>query len=227
MAVGACMTNMPKVTRDGALVTIELCNPDRRNALTVEVLQAISSAAHDASEASVLLLQGDGPVFCSGFDMDLVRERDGYLQQLIDALSNTIRTIRRCPATTLVQVQGAAVAGGCALALSCDVVAASATARFGYPVHQLGISPAVTLPVLLPAAGGFARRMVTDGRLYGAKLLHEYGIVHQLLAEGEPPDTIVEQLLNRGTHAAHITKQWLNELEHAYDNERFDGPASG
>ena len=165
--------------------------------------------------------------FGSGFDMDLVREREGYLQELISTLSKTIRSLRRCPATTLVHVQGAAVAGGCALALSCDVVAASATARLGYPVHQLGISPAVTLPILLPAAGGFARRMVTDGRLYGAKLLHKYGIVHQLLAEGEPLDTMLEQLLNRGTHAAHVTKQWLNELEHAYDNERFDGPASG
>jgi len=221
------MTTMPYIAREGARVTIALRNPDRRNALTVEVLQAIEQAAHDASDASVLLLRGAGPVFCSGFDMDLVREQDGYLQQLIDALSKTIRSLRRCPATTLVHVQGAAVAGGCALAMACDIVTAPASARFGYPVHQLGISPAVTLPVLLPAAGGFARRMVTDGRLYGAKLLHEHGIVHVLLAEGASPDALVEQLLNRGTHTSHVTKQWLNELEHAWDDERFDGPARG
>jgi enoyl-CoA hydratase/carnithine racemase len=219
------MTNLPLVSRDSGLVTVTLQNPDRRNALTVEVLQAIYQVANDASEASVLLLRGSGPVFCSGFDMDLVRSQEGYLEQLIEWLSKAIRALRRCPATTLVHVQGAAVAGGCALAMSCDLIAASATARFGYPVHQLGISPAVTLPVLMPAAGGFARRMVTDGRLYGAKLLHERGLVHQLLEEGESTDTLVEQLLNRGTHAAQVTKQWLNELEQAYDDDRFDGPA--
>jgi len=208
------------------LVRIKLTNGERRNALTVEVLQSITAQAHAASEASVLHLCGEGPVFCSGFDMDLVRETDGYLQQLIEALSTTIRALRRCPATTVVHVQGAAIAGGCALAMACDIVVAEAGAKFGYPVHQLGISPAVTLPVLLPAAGGKARSMVMDGRLHTAERLAEHGIVHHLLGEGETSDTIIESLLKRGTHASHVTKQWLNELEGAFEDERFDGPAS-
>jgi enoyl-CoA hydratase/carnithine racemase len=211
---------------DGQLVRIELTNGDRRNALTVEVLQSIAAQTHAASEASVLHLCGEGPVFCSGFDMDLVRERDGYLQDLIEALSQAIKALRRCPATTLVHVQGAAIAGGCALAMACDIVVAEAGAKFGYPVHQLGISPAVTLPVLLPAAGGKARSIVTDGRLYSAEHLAKHGIVHHVLAAGETSDAIIESLLKRGTHASHVTKQWLNELEGAFDDERFDGPAA-
>ena len=213
----------PLVVTDGNLCRVTLNHPERRNALTVDVLQAVEEAAQQASAASVVLLSGNGPVFCSGFDMDKVRENDGYLQQLISALSRTIRALRRCPATTVVHVQGAAIAGGCALAVACDLVLAETGARFGYPVHALGISPAVTLPVLLPSAGGRARSILTDGRLYQAKVMAEHGIVHVLLDEGASSASIVESLLQRGTHASHVTKQWLNELEGVYDNDRFDG----
>lgn len=215
----------PLIDVQGELCRIKLNHPERRNALTVDVLQAIEQAVQQASKASVVLLSGAGPVFCSGFDMDNVREQDGYLQQLIAALSRTIRALRRCPATTLVHVQGAAIAGGCALAVACDIVMAETGSRFGYPVHQLGISPAVTLPVLLPAAGGFARRMVTEGRLYTAETLADKGVVHALLPEDGSSEAMVQTLLKRGTYASHVTKQWLNELEGAYDNDRFDGVA--
>ncbi|MCH2135160.1 MAG: enoyl-CoA hydratase/isomerase family protein [Phycisphaerales bacterium] len=209
-----------------ALHVFTLSNPDRRNALTVNVLESIAQAARDADAASVLLIKGEGPVFCSGFDMDLVRADPEELQRLIHALSHAIRAIRRTKATTVVHIQGAAVAGGCALAMACDVVVARAGARLGYPVHALGISPAVTLPVLLPAAGGVARRMVMDGRLHRAEQLLTHGIVHHLLEASDSIDPIIESLLKRGLHASHVTKQWLNELEAAWDDSRFDGPAA-
>ena len=201
---------------------IELTNPDRRNALTVDVLHSIAEQANAASASSVLLLTGQGRVFCSGFDMDLVRTRDSYLQQLITALSCAIKAIRRCNATTVVHVQGAAIAGGCALAMACDIVTAQPDAKFGYPVHALGISPAVTLPVLLPAAGGRARSLLMGGDLVTGEIMHAHGIVHQLCNN---PDALVQTLLQRGTHASHATKQWLNELEGALCDRRFDGPA--
>ena len=209
---------------DGTLIRIELTNPERRNALTVEVLQSITEQANASGHASVLLLVGLGKVFCSGFDMDLVRQREGYLQELITALSAAIKALRRCNATTVVHVQGGAIAGGCALAMACDIVTARADAKFGYPVHKLGISPAVTLPVLLPAAGGKARSLLMGGDLVTADTLHAHGAVHQLI---DDPDALVQSLLQRGTHAAHVTKQWLNELEGAQCDERFDGPAGG
>ena len=125
-------------------------------------------------------------------------------------------------ATTVVHVQGAAIAGGCALAMACDIVTAQPDAKFGYPVHALGISPAVTLPVLLPAAGGRARSLLMGGDLVTGKIMHAHGIVHQLC---DNPDALVQRLLQRGTHASHATKQWLNELEGALCDKRFDGPA--
>ena len=207
------------------LVRIQFDNPDRRNALTVDVLEQVAEQATAATDASVLHLCGQGSVFCSGFDMDLVRGQEGALQALIKALSKAIAALRRCPATTVVDVQGAAIAGGCALAMACDVVVARHGAMFGYPVHKFGISPAVTLPVLLPAAGGRARSLLMSGGLLDAAAMEEAGIVHHLLDVDASIEQIIDPLLARGTQAAHVTKQWLNELEGAYEDERFDGPA--
>lgn len=215
------------VTRTDALVEVTLTAPDRRNALSVEMLDAIAAATVEHADASVLLLRGEGRVFCSGFDLDAVRSDPAHVEVLIEHLSQTCRMLRRCPATTLAVVQGAAVAGGCALAVACDILVAHPEARFGYPVHALGISPAVTLPVLLPTAGGRARSLLLDGTLREAAELHDAGIVHGLLGDADSFDAQVDALLSRGTAAAHATKTWLNELEGAYDDARFDGPVEG
>ncbi len=212
---------------DGPMHEIRLNDPDRRNALDLSSLASISAAAQRASDAQVLLLTGAGDAFCGGFNVPLMKRDPAIVDQLIAALSKACRELRRCPATVVVDVQGAAIAGGCALAVSADVLIARRGARLGYPVHALGISPAVTIPVLLPSAGGLARSMLMSGRLYRAEHLHRHGVVHALLDPEADRRGITEPLLARGQAAAHATKAWLNVLDGSLDDDRFDGPVEG
>ncbi len=221
------MTAKLQITSDPAVHIITLAAPERRNALDVAMLEAIAGAASNAADASVLLLRGEGEAFCGGFDVELMRRSPDIVDELIDRLSLACRALRRCPATVVADVQGAAIAGGCALAVSADVLVAREGAKLGYPVHALGISPAVTIPVLLPASGGRARSMLMSGRVQRAEDLAAAGIVHQLLSTSASIQPTIDHLTSRGTKAAQATKAWLNELEEAGDDARFDGPVEG
>jgi len=219
------MTSRVDIRTDGDLTTITLARPEVRNALDVAMLEAIAKGA--CCETPILLLRGEGEAFCGGFDVPLMRRDPDAVNQLIAALSTTCRSLRRSDATVLVDVQGAAVAGGCALAVSADILLAREGARLGYPVHPLGISPAVTIPLLLPAIGGGARSLLMSGRLERAESLRDQGLVHHLLPTGEPLDPVLDHLRQRGSTASAATKQWLNALDGSLLDERFDGPVEG
>lgn len=221
------MTSLIHVDQTADCVQITLQAPDRRNALDPDMIHRITEVARASDGASVLLLKGQGCTFCAGFDVQLMRQQPDSVEVLIAALSQACRALRRCSATVVVDVQGAAVAGGCALAMSADILIARKGARLGYPVHALGISPAVTLPVLIPAADGLARTMVMNGRLHTAESLAAHGVVHHVLDPDDDIAQIMNPLLQRGHHAARATKQWLNTLEDSWNDERFDGPVEG
>jgi enoyl-CoA hydratase/carnithine racemase len=221
------MSKHVHVTQAETVHTVTLAAPSRRNALDIAMLEAITAAAESAANASVLILEGEGQTFCAGFDVERLQAGPEAVHALISALSTTCRALRRCPATVLADVQGAAVAGGCALAVTADILLAREGARLGYPVHSLGISPAVTIPILLPAAGGLARTMLMNGRLHDAAALHAAGLVHHLLPVDGDRQPLVSGLSARGLEASHATKAWLNELELADDDSRFDGPVAG
>jgi len=215
------------INLERGVVSVTMQAADRRNALDLQMLESIRDAASHASDASVLVLAGSGPAFCAGFNVAMMRQGAQVVDSLVESLSQTCRALRRCPATVLADVQGAAIAGGCALAVSADILVARRGSVLGYPVHALGISPAVTIPVLLPAAGGRARSMLMGGEIHPAELLYDHGIVHHLLDPEADLAAIVDHLQARGTDASRATKRWLNSLENAGDERRFDGPVTG
>jgi enoyl-CoA hydratase/carnithine racemase len=128
-------------------------------------------------------------------------------------------------------VHGAAIAGGCALVSACDFVVVSATAKLGYPVHALGVSPAVTIPTLMPAIGaGAARAMLMGGELVGGAAAKRVGLADRVSTDdaGVERDAraLCATIAAHGKTAVRATKAWLNELEGALDDARFDGPTT-
>ena len=115
-------------------------------------LPALHDVANDHS-IHIVLLRGEGRAFCAGFDLPAALEQPDLMEQFIERLSGTLRAVRRLPHVVVAAVQGGAIAGGCALVTACDFVMASPDAKFGYPVHRLGISPAVTIPTLQQTMG--------------------------------------------------------------------------
>ena len=224
-----------KLGFEDSIATIVLNDPKRRNAMSIAMFDALDDALSNVaprSDVHVLLLRGNGKAFCSGFDLAAAIDDPTLMKQYIDRLSTTIRTLRRLPQVVVAAVHGAAIAGGCAMVSACDIVIASATAKFGYPVHKIGVSPAVNIPTLQQAIGpGAARSLLMGGELIDGATAHSQGLVHHLADDDEAvlakAISMCQRLTEQSPQALRVTKHWLNELDGSLDNDLFDGPRDG
>lgn len=207
-----------------ALITLDRAH--KRNALTPVMLASLCGAVDRATSAGAIVLLGAGETFCAGFDLDLCRDSpDGAaMRELLGGLSRAIVTLRSAPCPVVAGVQGAAIAGGCALLGGADVVISEPRARFGYPVLRLGVSPAVSVPFLTLAVGaGPARCRLLDTALVDAPEAVRIGLVHELAADaGAVPEwaiAVAEALAAKPRRAMAMTKRWLGDT--AGEGARF------
>jgi methylglutaconyl-CoA hydratase len=216
---------------DCGVLHITLNDPKRRNALGIEMFTEFDLALLKCrDDTRCVLLAGEGSVFCSGFDMKACVDDLSMLKTYIVRLSKLIRSLRRLPVPVVVAAHGAAIAGGCALLTGCDFIVGSSDGTYGYPVHQLGISPAVTIPTLFQKLGeGRARSMILGGELmHGVDALACGLLTH---VEETAQDTksraiaFAESLAQKSPHALQTTKRWLNELDGSLEDDWFDAPA--
>jgi enoyl-CoA hydratase/carnithine racemase len=137
------------------------------------------------------------------------------------------RSLRRLPQIVIAHVHGAAIAGGCAILSACDFIVVAPDCKLGYPVHAIGISPAVTIPTLRLALGdGPARSLLMSGEIIEGSEAHRRGLATHLAtsADALPAEVMaLAQLLTRkGTHALRATKAWLNELDGSNADANFE-----
>lgn len=211
---------MIRTTIDGGLGRIALARPDRRNALTPDMLNALSIAANELGPVcDAILMYGEGPAFCAGFDLDLCRDDPGgaVLGRLLEGLWGAVRTFQAQPCPVILAVHGAAVAGGCALLGGADIVVAERAAKIGYPVTRLGISPGVSAPFLsgqIPS--GAVRELQLDPGLVTGQHALDLGLVSEVVdgseAAIERATRIAQDLRSKPRDAARATRRWLQEL---------------
>lgn len=208
-----------------------LNRPEKRNALTPDMLANIVSSLEmvrqETRRTGAVVLAGEGPVFCAGFDLSLCRDDQNMTASLLARLSGAVRSLRRMARPVVVAAHGAAIAGGCALLSGGDVVVTDRHAKLGYPVVKLGVSPAVTAPALGGAVQDSAvRRLLLDPRLIRGEEAVRIGLAHELV--NEPADVrsraieIASALACKPAHAMGVTKRWLNEIEGVDRDDRFD-----
>ena len=216
---------------DEPIMSLVLNDPDRRNALSNSVfddlercLDAVETAIASRS-CHVLRIGGEGPAFCAGFDLDAMAD-DGLLPSFLERLGSLCRRLRRLDAVVVAEVHGPAVAGGCAIVSACDIVHAGPDARFGYPVHRLGISPAVSIPTLKPAVeSGGARFMMLGGQLVDAATARRLGLAHEVHesreALAEAVDALCARLGAMDATTLRETKRFQNELDGTATDDAF------
>lgn len=169
-------------------------------------------------ETIVVVLRSHGNAFCAGFDLNQCVCDPSLLASFVDRLGKLATSLRTLPAVVVARVHGPALAGGCALVAACDIVCASESATFGYPVHRIGISPAVSLPTLMATSGlGGARALTMSGEIVNARRARELGLVHFIATDEQSlhqlESDITESLIKKGPTALRATKQWLNEVD--------------
>lgn len=201
--------------------TITLDRPERRNALTPDMLTALIDAAERAAQlGDAVLIRGEGPVFCAGFDLVMCQDspNGATLRLLLTGLSEACRALRALERPVVIAAHGAAIAGGCALLGGADVVVADREATLGYPVVRLGVSPAVSVPFLRLSVGdGRARELTLRPDTVSGARAFELGLVHVLVESpalvGPEAARIAAELAAKPAHAIAQTKRWLNRIE--------------
>ena len=227
------MTNLVETnhSQEGVL-TITLNDPEKRNALGVAMFDAIDNAIESCDDSvHCVLLCGDGPAFCAGFDMQACSEDLDLVGVYINRLSTLVRSLRRLPVPVVVAAHGAAIAGGCAVLTGCDFIVGSVDGKYGYPVHQLGISPAVTIPTLNQRLGyGRARSLLLGGEILDGNEAHSIGLLTHLcdddISVQKTAATLATSIAEKPPHAIRVTKQLLNELDGSLEDSLFDPPTA-
>ena len=224
---------MVNTTFDSTVATISLNDPARRNALSLAMFDALDASLRELTardQTSVVILRGQGNSFCAGFDLGAVLNDPPLMATYIRRLSAVNRSLRRLPHVVIAAAQGAAIAGGCALLTACDLVIVSRQTKLGYPVHRLGVSPAVTIPTLQQMIGsGPARALLMSGELIDGSTAHRLGLASHLV---DLDDQVVDRatelartIARHGPNSIRMTKHWLNELDGSLNDSVFNAPA--
>jgi methylglutaconyl-CoA hydratase len=178
-----------QLAHDAAVATITLNRPDKRNAISFELIDDLLRGLDEVaqSRAQVLIITGAGKAFCSGMDLDDLKALIGRSaeQNLKDSetMVRLFRSLYEFPKVTIAAVNGAAIAGGTGLALLCDFTLAVPEAKFGYTEVRIGFVPAIVSTFLLRQVGEKqARDLLLTGRIIGAEEAARIGLINEILA---------------------------------------------
>ncbi|HEU5010708.1 MAG TPA: enoyl-CoA hydratase-related protein [Gaiellaceae bacterium] len=205
-----------KIERDGRVLRVTLARPERRNAFDAALIAELAEAFADVGDARAVLLEGEGPSFCAGADVEWQRASVelSYEENVEDAmrLYRMLETIDACPVPLVCCVHGFALGGGSGLVACADVAVAWPDAVFGFTEVRLGIVPAVISPFVIPRIGAAARRYFLTGERFDAAEALRIGLVSEVAVDaGERAEQIVRDILEGGPIAVREAKRLVRE----------------
>jgi len=206
---------------DTGVATITLNRPDKRNAISFELIDDLLGALHEVetSDAIVLILTGSGKAFSSGLDLENLKALIGRSpeQNLQDSetMVRLFRSLYEFSKVTIAAVNGAAIAGGTGLALLCDFTLAVPEAKFGYTEVRIGFVPAIVSTFLLRQVGEkHARDLLLTGRIIGADEAERMGLINEIV----PPENLMARarelaalLMENSPASLRATKKLLSD----------------
>jgi enoyl-CoA hydratase/carnithine racemase len=174
---------------DAGIATVTMNRPDQRNAMNTALLKGLGSALDQLDgrrDVRVVVVRGAGPAFCAGMDLKEMQERRGEA----DPEGNVVEVLRRVERSrhpTIAALHGDAIAGGCELALHCDLRVAAEPARLGMPLARIGLVVPFPLGQKLVEIIGPAhtRHLLFTGQPIDARRAYEIGMVHQVVPAAE------------------------------------------
>src|SRR6185503_10504920 len=178
-------------TVQGSIATLTLNRPEKRNALNAAIIEQLKSSlrkANDDASIKAIIITGAGNDFCSGADLSALQKiADSSVSENADdarSLLDLFTLIRVVTVPVIAAVRGRALAGGCGLASACDLVLASANARFGYPEVKICFVPAMVTAILRRnVSEKRAFELLTRGSEIDAQNAQEFGLVNQVFAD--------------------------------------------
>jgi len=201
---------------DASVATLTLNRPDRRNAISYELIDDLIRALEEVrdSTARIAIITGAGKAFCSGMDLDNMKALIGRTpeQNLEDARTTVslFRSLYEFPKPTIAAVNGAAIAGGTGLALLCDFTLAVPEAKFGYTEVRIGFVPAIVGTFLLRQVGEkIARDLLLTGRIFDAAEALKMGLINEIV----PPEKLLDRACELAAHLAELSPLSLHNTK--------------
>ncbi len=202
---------------------VTLNRPEVRNAFNGRMLSElleVFTGLKDNKEVRVVVLSGSGNCYCSGADLNWMRQVKDYTyeENLRDSqvLAECLYAIYSCPKPTVARVNGPAIGGGTGLVAVCDIAIASTDAQFSFSEVKIGVVPACISPYVVRRMGeGVCREFFLTGERLTADRALKAGLVNQVVVPEELDKAVEErtrQLLTSGPEALKTCKEMLQKV---------------
>lgn len=210
-----------EIKNETALIT--LANPDKRNALSPELVKVFKEKFSDAENdvrVKSIIITGKGKAFCAGADLSYLEKisKNSLIENVVDSnfLSDFFLMIYECNKPTIASVNGAAIAGGCGLATACDFIVASSEASFGYSEVKIGFIPAIVSYFLLKRLGEVkAKQLLISGEIINAAKALDVGLVDYVNENHlQFSFELAERLNQNSTLSIQETKKLIRNISH-------------
>jgi enoyl-CoA hydratase/carnithine racemase len=185
------------VSREGAAARVKLNRPEKRNALSLELMEDVIAALEPLGrdrDVRAIVIEGAGPVFSAGHDLGEMIGRDvAFYQRLFDVCTEMMETIHRLPQPVIAKVHGVATAAGCQLVAACDLAVAASDARFATPGVKIGLFCSTPMvPVCRAVGRKRALEMLLTGEMIDAATARDWGLVNSVVAPDELEDAVAD-----------------------------------
>lgn len=221
------MSDLCTLVVDGPIARLTFNRPDARNSLSRDLLAAMHERVDELrsrTDAVVAVVTGAGKAFCAGMDLKAILGDRSAASDLLVRFAELTWKLRNLPQVTVARVNGAAIGGGCGLAVVADLSVTHADAKVGFPEVDLGVSPAVVAPWLVRKIGaGRARAVLLRGGVLSGVEAHAAGFIDVCVPTAEALEEATEDLARRlaqgGRLALRATKGLLNEVDGSVELE--------
>lgn len=203
-------------TENGARI-VTLDDPDTLNALSTGLLDELEDAlvaAETAADVRAVVLTGSGRAFSSGYDFGA--DEDLPMDTVIESEYTHLDVIYNLSIPVIAAVDGYALAGGCNLALVCDLTFATERSEFGFPDMRMGeLPPAMVLPFVTGSLK-YARELFYTGKHVDATEAERMGIVNRVVSHDELMDTVsaeIDHMKRVPSAVMKLLKDTLNDVQ--------------
>jgi enoyl-CoA hydratase/carnithine racemase len=185
------------VTRDGSAARVVLNRPEKRNALSLALMEEMVVALREVSarrDTRAIVIEGAGPAFSAGHDLSEMTGRDReFLAPLFDQCSTMMETLHDVPQPVIAKVHGIATAAGCQLVAACDLAVAAEGTRFGTPGVKIGLFCSTPMvPVSRAIGRKRAMQMLLTGEPIDAATALDWGLVNQVVPREKLEPAVLE-----------------------------------
>jgi enoyl-CoA hydratase/carnithine racemase len=197
------------VDTDEAAARITLNRPEKRNALSLELMQELIAALRHASAqpaARAIVIDAAGPAFSAGHDLsEMIGRDEAFLDELFATCTVMMETIHQLPQPVIAKVHGIATAAGCQLVAACDLAVAAEGTRFATPGVKIGLFCSTPMvPVSRAVGRKRAMQMLLTGEPIDAATALEWGLVNQVVPAAEL-DAAVQRLTDAMARSSSYT----------------------